>query len=256
MKFKYYNIFWVFLSAVFLILVFTSVDVDEKKLDDFIHSSKKSEETKNGLIKSFDSQGTLKTAITYLNGEKHGKSYSYYRDGKSVQLEMVYAHGKRHGISKKYFESGELYAETSYNNDLIDGTRKIYFQNGKIKALVPYRQGLPGVGLEEYLLNGSKKEQPMIEYHQEANRLFLTTSKPCRDLKFYVGKLIDDQFFTFFSEDLELIQEDNGDLFIDLETYTPSYLQFQDIVCACKTLQGNPLILKERISTSSLKKVN
>ncbi len=255
MKFRYHNIFWVFISITILILVFSSVEVDEERLNQAIEQTEKRDE-KNGLIKSYASDGKLKTEIYYVKGVKHGKSLLYYKDGETVQLEMPYANGQRHGSSRKYFETGELYAETPYENDKLHGIRKIYYKNGRQKALVPYGNGNPGVGLVEFLLSGKQKANPEISYFQEQNRLYVTTSVPCRDQEFYLGKLIDDQFYDEEDRELKRLRVDGNDFYVDLDIFNPSYLQYRDIICSCKSSQGNPMILKARINTSSLKKVN
>ena len=254
MKFQYHNILWVFISITALILIFSSVEVDEERLNEAIE--KVDQEDKNGLIKSYASDGKLKTEINYVKGIKHGKSTLYYRDGKTIQLEMPYANGDRHGTSRKYFETGELYAETPYENDRLHGTRKIFYKSGRQKALVPYGYGNPGTGLVEFLLNGKQKENPEITYYQEKSRLYVSTTAPCRDQEFYLGKLLDDKFFDEEDRELKRLRVEGSNFYVDLDVFTPSYLQYQDIICSCKSSQGNPLILRAQINTSSLKKVN
>ncbi len=255
MKFKYHNILWVFLSITILIFVFSSVEVDEDRLNEAIEKSENREE-KNGLVKSYASDGKLKTEIHYIKGIKHGKSLLYYKDGETVQLEMPYVNGERHGYSKKYFETGELYAETPYENDRLHGIRKVYYRNGSQKALIPYGYGNPGIGLKEFLLNGNRKESPEISYYQEQNKLYVSTTIPCRDQDFFIGKLIEEKFFDDENKELKRLQVDGNDYYIDLDIFNPSYLQFQQIICSCKSSQGNPLILTAQINASSLKKVN
>ncbi|MEP5611300.1 MAG: hypothetical protein ABJP45_03580 [Cyclobacteriaceae bacterium] len=256
MKFKYHNTLWVFLSVTALILIFGSVEVSEERLSAELEKKAGSAEKKDGLVKTFASDGSLKTTITYVKGIKHGKSVLYYGDGQTVQLEMIYQNGERHGISKKYYESGELYAETSYERDLLHGDRKTYYKSGKQKAIVPYKYGDPGTGLVEFLLNGKQKVNPEISYYQEKNRLYVSTSNPCREQKFYVGKLIDDRFFSESEGDMIALEMDGNDSFIDMNVYTPSYLNYRNLICKCESSQGNPQILNQRINTSSLKKVN
>ena len=72
---------------------------------------------KNGEIRQYTKSDKLKTVVNYDNGIKHGISYLYHDDGKTVFLAMPYNQGKREGTSKKYFERGVLYASTSYSND-------------------------------------------------------------------------------------------------------------------------------------------
>lgn len=211
---------------------------------------------KDGPIKVYHSNGNLKTVVNYKNGIKDGTSYLYYKDGKTVQLELPYENGKRQGISKKYFETGELYAETSYAHNDLHGIRKIYYRSGQLKSAVPYGYGLPGIGVIEYLANGEKKSLPEISYYQDGSNIYLSTSKRCRNAEFYLGRLIEDQFYDELSQDLRLLPKTDGTYYIDLRMFTPSYLDLQDIVCLCKSSQSNTLVLKKRINTLSLKKVN
>ncbi|MEP1095046.1 MAG: hypothetical protein ABJG78_08035, partial [Cyclobacteriaceae bacterium] len=74
MKFRYHNTFWVFLSIVALILIFSSVDVSEERLTAKLEKKTDSVEKKDGLVKTYASDGSLKTTITYVKGIKHGKS--------------------------------------------------------------------------------------------------------------------------------------------------------------------------------------
>lgn len=256
MQFRYYHILWVFLTfAVFIFLFMPSREEAINQKD--IKSGKKiPQKEKNGLISSYSSDGKLKTKIQYTNGVKDGISYLYYKDGETVQLEMTYAKGLREGISKKYYQNGKIYAETSYRNNKMNGIRRLYYTTGKIKAEIPYGFGFPGIGLKEYLMGGDLKPSTSIQFLQKENFIYLETSKPCSKAKFYMGKLIDDHFFNPLDEKIKLIPSSGSQFFIDLNVFTPSYLQKQDIICSCKTKQGNPLILKRRIDTSSLKNGN
>jgi antitoxin component YwqK of YwqJK toxin-antitoxin module len=255
MQFKYYNILWVFLGLMVLVFLFMPSKEAIEEADSIVQKRIPQNE-KNGPILTYSENGTLKTKVTYTNGIKNGSSYLYYPDGKTIQLEMPYVNGKREGVSRKYYENGKIYAETSYKNDLLDGIRRLFFTNGKVKAEIPYRENNPGIGLIEYLVNGGIKTPNEMEINQENHILRLSTSQPCRELKFYIGKLIDDQFFDPIDSDVQLLTSEDSQFYIDLNTFNTSYLKYQDIICSCETRQGNPLILKQRIDISSLKNVN
>jgi len=221
----------------------TSIDSHIQKPQQVIASKS---QTKHGEIISKRDDGTVRTKITYRNGMKHGTSYLYYKNGKDVQLEMPYVVGARHGISKKYFETGKLYAETSYEADLLHGNRTTYYRSGQLKAEVPYFRGLPGLGTLEYFKSGNLKTQPALVYRTEGNHLVVKTDKPCRYPVLYIGELVDGRYLDEKSG-MEIILGSNGEYLINLEVYTPSYLALQDVICFCKTTQGNPLVIRERI---------
>ncbi|MEO1255527.1 MAG: hypothetical protein AAFY41_11705 [Bacteroidota bacterium] len=202
---------------------------------------------KHGEFKKYTSDKKLKTIVNYDNGTKHGFSYLYHNDGKTVLLAMPYQNGKREGISKKYFESGVLYASTSYKNDLLHGPRKTYYSSGKLKSVLNYGSGKVGLGTKEYLLDGQLKETPRILSKRDRSRIWLDTSVSCKNTVFYIGKLVDDVFFDPLDNNVKQLMDDNGVFFIDTEVYTRSYLKYQDIICSCKTSQGNPLIIKTKV---------
>ncbi len=204
-------------------------------------------EIRNGERINKRSDGTIQSKIPYIDGQKHGDAYMYYKDGKTIQLKMIYRYGDRHGTSLKYYESGELYAETPYENDLIHGDRKTYFINGRQKAVAPYGFGLPGVGLAEFFRNGEQKVLPIIIVNRNGTNLILETSSPCKETQFYIGDLIKDSYFPKNGEGLHPVFRSDFEFKIDLNVYTPSYLAMQDIICFCKTSQGNPLVLKKRV---------
>lgn len=255
MQFKYYNILWVFLGLAILIFLLMPSREDAVAADITVQKPIPQTE-KNGPVLSYSENGTLKTKVTYINGVKNGPSYLYYKDGKTIHLEIPYVNGEREGISKKYYENGKIYAETSYRNNLLNGIRRLYFTNGKVKAEILYGANNPGINLKEYLVGGEIKTPNTIEITQENNILNLSTAQPCRELKFYIGKLIDDQFFDALDNGIQLLPNEGTKFYIDLNKFNTSYLKYQNIICFCKTKKGNPLILKRRIDISSLKNVN
>ena len=129
---------------------------------------------RDGEVKQFTSSGKLKTIINYTKGVKNGMSYLYYDDGRTVLLALPYVDGLREGVSKKYYESGDLYAETSYHNDTLDGPRKVYYRSGQLKSVVNYQAGIAGIGTEEYLMDGTRKKNFVIKYEQRGNLIWLS----------------------------------------------------------------------------------
>lgn len=202
---------------------------------------------KHGEVRQYTQDQRLKTIVNYDNGIKHGTSYLYHEDGKTVLLAMPYVIGKREGVSRKYYEDGQLYASTSYENDKLHGPRKTYYSNGQLKSVVNYGYGYPGIGTEEFLLDGTKKSEIKILFKKKGNLFELSTSEECSEGKYYIGKLIEDSFFNPSDKNLKLLPHENGVYFINTEVYTPSYLKYQDIICSCKSTQRNPIVIKTRL---------
>lgn len=204
-------------------------------------------EEKHGEVKQYTKSGKLKTVINYHYGRKHGMSYLYQNDGETILLAMPYEYGLREGTSKKYYEGGQLYAETNYQKDELHGIRTVYYRSGKVKSLVQYWRGMPGVGTKEYLTDGKEKDSFDITYIKQGDVLSFKTKPSCDEIRFYIGTLIEDDFFDPMSDKLRLLPNDNDQFFLDLNVYTPSFLKYQDIICSCESTQGNPIILKKRI---------
>lgn len=202
---------------------------------------------RHGEIKQYTKDKRLKTVVNYDNGIKHGTSYLYHNDGKTVLLAMPYNQGKREGQSKKYYQNGKLYASTSYKNDLLHGPRELYYSSGQLKAVINYGYGKPGIGTKEYLKDGTQKRENKIVTTKRGNSVSLSTSEDCKESKFYIGKLIEDQFFDALHPDVKLLMKDDATYVVDLNVHTPSYLKYQDIICHCESKQGNPIIMKTRI---------
>lgn len=202
---------------------------------------------RDGEVRQFTKDQRLKTVVNYDNGIKHGTSYLYHNDGKTVLLAMPYVQGKREGISKKYYKSGKLYASTAYKNDLLHGPRELYYSSGQLKAVINYGEGNPGLGTIEYLIDGTQKDENKIIADKQGRIIRLSTSEACKETKFYIGKLIGDEFFNALHPDVKLLTKVDGSYFVDIDVHTPSYLKYQDVICHCESKQGNPIIMKARL---------
>jgi len=203
---------------------------------------------KNGEVRQHTSDGRLKTIINYKDGVKHGMSYMYHEDGETILLALPYEEGNREGTSKKYHTNGKLYAETQYHQDELHGVRTVYYRSGNVKSTVPYWMGLPGVGTKEYLKDGTEKNLGQISYQREGNFLILKTNPECKNAMFYIGELIEDEYFDPYSAKLRVLPRDQNWLYyLDLNVYTPSFLKYQHIICSCESSQGNDVILKKEI---------
>jgi hypothetical protein len=177
----------------FFIFIFLVISCETKKND--TKSIKKSDTT-DGVKKYYTKEGKLKTVLTILNGKRNGIAKTYYKNGK-ISLEMNYKMGRRDGMSKRYYENGTLYQETVYKDDKVDGVRKKYREDGKPMSIARYENDQPCSGLQEFLVNGNKKDNfPSIvitpEDRLKSEGIYiinLSLTDKSKRVKFYIGNL-------------------------------------------------------------------
>jgi hypothetical protein len=98
--------------------------------------------------------------------------------------------------------------------------------------------------LREFLVSGEEKIlNEKLKYKVTGTELLLYSSEDCsRSIEFYIADLVSGQFLNKKDPELIRIAQKEGMAVINLEKFTPSYLRFREIVCACKTKQGNEWI--------------
>ncbi|MFY0602221.1 MAG: toxin-antitoxin system YwqK family antitoxin [Cyclobacteriaceae bacterium] len=118
---------------------------------------------RHGSWIEFDTQGPVKSLITYMNGKRHGVSLVFDRNGtvsqKSIYSngllhgefkdfnrrrlieEKTYVKGKLEGVVKKYYTSGTVMQEAPYKNGLMDGLAKWYDEDGNVSIAYLYENG-------------------------------------------------------------------------------------------------------------------
>jgi hypothetical protein len=204
---------------------------------------------KNGLVKSYHSDGKIFSAINYKDGVKHGVSYSYYANGQ-INLELTYDNGKRTGQSKRYYENGKLYQTTEYANNIPHGYQKKYREDGNPISETRFENDQPCIGLKEYLLDNTlKKNYPSIiitPVDELATKgkytLKLSLSDKTKKVKFYEGKLTANGCF---QDKLNYIRLDErtgtGEIVYNMAPGT-FIMEELNIVARVKTPQGNTYI--------------
>jgi len=214
------------------------------EVDEYVNPNPPKKEVYQGERRQYTDDGKLKTIINYKDGKKHGQSTLFHRDGKTILLTLPYIMGKREGTSKKYYEDGSIYSRTNYRNNLLHGTRHVYYRSGKLKSIVHYYNGHPGLGTEEYLTNGKKKDQINITHTIVGNELRLTTSSDCIDTRFFIGSLIEDSYLNALGNDVIELPKKDGYHYLPLGQNVP---HDKGVICSCKSSQNNPIILKTEI---------
>lgn len=69
---------------------------------------------KDGVIKEYYSDGTLKSEATYVKGKEHGPIKLYHENG-NIALEGGFNAGLRFGIFTAYHENGKKSSQIEYN---------------------------------------------------------------------------------------------------------------------------------------------
>ena len=136
----------------------------------------------------------------------------------------------KHELFREQF-SQTVHNEVKFGTFLVDS----WFGNTKNMemAIRVLAQGI-------YLIEGTLKSDNKIQVKKNAN----ITSETCKYFKFHIGKLIEDSYFNAVDEKIKLFPKD-GTYFINTKIYTFSYLKYQDIICYCKSTQGNPIIINK-----------
>ncbi len=238
-----------FSSLLILISIFSCDQIIRLKnnIDSSIEKDTKStKKIKNGLLKQYYSDGKIKSAVNFMDGKREGEAKNYYENG-NIKLSMVYKNGKKDGKSLFYYENGELYRESNYKNDELDGERLVYAK-GKVKSRIVYKNGYPGLGLQEYLVNGKLKTSfPELVISPIDNRLknglyhldiYFSDAHP-KD-EFYLGELLEGKFV---HSGLGRIDAENGHGRFTIPVPPGSYvMRTINIVGVHQTRLGNPYV--------------
>jgi TonB family protein len=121
---------------------------------------------KHGLSSYYHQNGALHHTIAYKDGLKHGPSFTYDRDGKTIIYTTEYADGLKHGPALTYYSSGKLKRQEVFEaNKLISG--KCFTQSGADTTYFPKDQAPTFAGGEEVL---NKLIKMNLRYPAEALR--------------------------------------------------------------------------------------
>jgi len=83
---------------------------------------------REGVYKSYYSNGQTSEKSNYIDGKREGNSKSYYANG-NLLGKCNYISGKIEGTYKVYYSSGNIKIESNYNNDRLHGEYKSYSDN-------------------------------------------------------------------------------------------------------------------------------
>ena len=96
-----------------------------------------------GVVRTYHDDAKINLYEEYFinAGKKEGVYRSYHSDGQLWE-EVNYIDGKKNGICKSYYSNGQLYEEVNYINDKENGIYKRYWNDGKLAREVNYIDGI------------------------------------------------------------------------------------------------------------------
>ncbi len=107
--------------------------------------------------KLFYPNGTVKSAISYMNGKKNGTQHDYYPDGATLMYAKPYVNDKIHGIVQSYTKKAIVKYEMTYRYGILDGKSRFYNDNSQLKAEITYKKGLKHGSMNLYYPSGMMK---------------------------------------------------------------------------------------------------
>ncbi len=124
---------------------------------------------KEGLWKSFYSNGSLKSEITFWHGEKYGKAKIFFENGNLAE-EGVWLIDKWVNKYKAYYQNGKLSYAWNYNEyGTRSGYQKYYYENGKIKIEGEWEDGKEKGIIREYYSDGSLRSEKIFNNGKTGN---------------------------------------------------------------------------------------
>ena len=117
---------------------------------------------KEGLWKTYYSEGGIKSEITYQHGEKYGKAIIYFENG-NIAEEGVWLIDKWVNKYKAYYKNGKLSFVWNYNESgMRSGYQRYYYENGKIKIEGEWENGKEKGIIREYYSDGSLRSEKIF----------------------------------------------------------------------------------------------
>lgn len=207
---------------------------------------------KEGVVKQYHSDGSLKNEITFANGKKNGVAKNYYKNGR-LRQQVTYVNNAKHGDVITYYETGNKYQLTPYVNGQIHGIRKKFRMDGRLLAEVPYVNDEPCRGLKEYLTNGELKSQYPVIVVEEIDNLLrsneftlrISVSDNSRKVVYYLGNL--DKQGCIAADAMRLEPQEPGVLELKYQLGPGMFMMEElNIIAVVQTRLGNPYITEKK----------
>ena len=85
--------------------------------------------------------GLRKQTVTYKNGLRNGKSFTFYEEDGSLYQELIYLNDLLHGKIITLYPNGKYLEVSEYSRDTLVNESKGFHENGKIAFIRRYANG-------------------------------------------------------------------------------------------------------------------
>tara|TARA_B100001741_G_scaffold25239_1_gene18399 strand:- start:2158 stop:2862 length:705 start_codon:yes stop_codon:yes gene_type:complete len=155
---------------------------------------------KNGLVHTYNEDGSLSASINYKNNLRHGLALDYYKDGK-LRAEIDYVNGLKQGLAKWYHKNGKIFRRTAYIADQREGFQKKYYEEGDLMSVAEFHENEPGIGLKEYNKSGQERKSKAAFVFGEktpldngAVKIEVRLNNKVKEVNIFQGSLKDGKF--------------------------------------------------------------
>ena len=120
-------------------------------------TSNQKKRPKNGLVHTYNEDGSISASINYVEGVRHGLASDFYTDGK-LRAEIDYVNGVKEGLAKWYHKNGKAYRITTYLAGERHGSQTKYYEDGELMSDAVYFENHPALGLREFSKSGQERK--------------------------------------------------------------------------------------------------
>ncbi len=108
-----------------------------------------------------EDQKQIKSEEHFLKGNPHGKTITYFKNGKVSKLGWN-KYGKQDSVWKYYYENGTLKAEEHFSRGMKTGRNTYFYKTGKPAQQTVFDQDRPDSTWTAWYENGQIKSQEVF----------------------------------------------------------------------------------------------
>lgn len=189
--------------------------------------------------------------VTFKNGIRQGLMKTYNPNGTLLQT-FWYEKGLRSDTACMYYEDGKIFRKTPYLRDSMNGTQIQYYKTGKVKAKLSYVIGLRTPYLEEFSRDGQKVTgypdliiKTNDSYIQNGTyNIYLELTDKKAKVVYYRGEFIDG---LFVPKKYKIIKETDGKGYLVLRKTGSPKSDYVGVIAQILTPFGNNYLVYKKI---------
>jgi len=201
-------------------------------------------------IKKMMSGQYVVSEITFKNGVRDGLMKTFYTDGR-VRTTFWYEKGLKQDSARWYYEAGQLFRTTPFKNDTMDGIQKQFYRTGKIRAKIGYSKGMRTPFFQEFDANGKLLggyPEIVADIRDEYNTkgtytIDLSLSDKSKKVIFYRGEYTDGRLDT---TKVKVITKDTGTASIILKKGTTEDASSVNVIASILTPMANRRLVSKK----------